>query len=101
ALRKQVLGPDHVDTLSSQNSLGVTLTALGRYEEATPLLEEALRLRTSKLGPEDPLTLSSMLNLAQVYHTAYSAYGDAEKLDLARPLYEVALKIRTANIGPR
>jgi tetratricopeptide (TPR) repeat protein len=45
ALAEALLGPDHVWTADPSSELGKTLVAEGRYGEALPLLEKALRLR--------------------------------------------------------
>jgi hypothetical protein len=92
ALRKQVLGHDHEDTLRSQNSLAVLLDALGKKEESLPLLLETLKLRTATLGPDHPRTLESMNNLAHFYWSA-------GKPDLAVPLFEQTLKLQKAKLG--
>ena len=56
----------------------------GRVDLALPLLEETLRLRKSRLGPDDPETLNSMNNLAE-------AYRSGGRLDLAIPLHAETL----------
>jgi len=58
-----------------------------------PLLEETLRLRKAKLGPDHPDTLNSMNNLA-------GGYQAAGQLDKALPLYEETLKLKKAKLGP-
>jgi hypothetical protein len=83
ALRRQLLGAEHEDTLNATNSLAVCYSAAGKLEEALPLLEETLQLRKAKLGADHPLTLASMASLAE----GYSAAG---KLEEALPLYEEA-----------
>jgi len=93
ALRKQVLGLDHEDTLRSQNSLAVLLAALGNREEALPLFEETLKLRKAILGPDHINTLQSMGNLAHFYWSV-------GKSDLAVPLFEETLKLQKAKLGP-
>jgi len=80
------LGPDHVDTLPSVNSLALSYSALGRYTEALKLNEETLRLRKAKLGPDDRDTLGSMVNLALSYHEL-GRFADAVGL------YEAALRV--------
>jgi eukaryotic-like serine/threonine-protein kinase len=93
ALRKQVLGHDHEDTLVSQNSLAVLLVALGKREEALPLYVETLKLRKAKLGPDHIHTLQSMSNLGHFYWSA-------GQRDLALPLFEETLKLQQATLGP-
>ena len=57
--------------------------AVGKLDQALPLLEETLKLRKAKLGPDHPDTLTSMNYVAAGYH----AVG---RLDLAVPLLEEA-----------
>ena len=58
ALRKQHLGTDHPDTLTSMNNLasGLSMTAR-KLDLALPLHEETLKLKKAKLGPDHPDTL--------------------------------------------
>ena len=42
-LRRQVLGPDHADTLAAVNDLGMAYQEAGRLSDALPLLEENLK----------------------------------------------------------
>jgi tetratricopeptide (TPR) repeat protein len=74
-------------------NLAVGYQKAGKLDLALPLLEETLKLRRAKLGPDHPDTLTSMNNLA-------GGYRAAGKLDLALPLYEEALKLRRAKLGP-
>ena len=94
ALRKQHLGTDHPDTLTSMNEprRGVSVR-----REAGPgpaaFRGDAQALRKPSSDPTIPDTLASMNNLAL-------AYQEAGKLDLALPLYEETLKLRKAKLGP-
>jgi serine/threonine protein kinase len=92
ALRKQVLGLDHQETLNAQNSLAVCYDAAGKLDLALPLYEETLKLKKAKLGPEHPDTLIGMGNLAKGYH-------DAGKLDMALPLLQETFKLMKAKLG--
>ncbi len=93
ALRVAALGPDHPDTLSSQNSLAVAYWAAGHPDRSIPLLERAVLARGAKLGPDHPETLQSQNYLA----LAYQAAGD---LDRAIPIFERTLASRAARLGP-
>ena len=93
ALRQQTLGPEHPNTLASQNSLGALLTALGKHAEAIPLLDETLRRRQATMGLNDPLTVSILDNLG----TAHRAAGHHER---AIALHKEVLERRTAIHGP-
>jgi serine/threonine protein kinase len=93
ALRRDHLGPDHPDTLTSMNNLADAYQAAGQLDKALPLYEQAVPKMKEKLGPDHPDTLTSMSNLA-------SAYADAGRLDKALPLYEQALAKRQEKLGP-
>ena len=83
----------YLDTLQSMNNLGEAYQEAGKLDLALPLLEETLRLRKAKLGPDHPDTLKSMDNLAE-------AYEDAGRHDDAIPLLEDALDRATKRPGP-
>jgi Tfp pilus assembly protein PilF len=74
------------------NQLGLELLKAHQYDRALPLLKETLALRKSKLGADDPQTLTSMSNLAFVYQ----AVGQHDR---ALPLFEQALAGRKAKLG--
>ncbi|MFO0842616.1 MAG: tetratricopeptide repeat protein [Gemmataceae bacterium] len=74
-------------------SLAAGYQAAGKLDLTLPLLEETLKLRKAKLGPDHPETLSSMAGIA----VGYQAAG---KLDLALPLFEETLKLTKAKLGP-
>jgi serine/threonine protein kinase len=93
ALRRQALGPEHRDTLTSMNNLAVAYEKAGKLDLALPLQEEAFRLQKARLGPEDPDMLTCMNNLAVAYYKA-------GKLDLALPLYEETFRLQKAKLGP-
>ena len=48
----------------SRDNLAVAYQAAGRTAEAIKLIEETLKLRETKLGPDHPDTLTSRNNLA-------------------------------------
>jgi tetratricopeptide (TPR) repeat protein len=74
-------------------NLGVNYGDAGRLSEALPLLEETLRQRKVRLGPDHPDTLESMNSLAV-------GYRDAGKLDAALPLFEETWRQRKVRLGP-
>src|SRR5262249_20278819 len=76
ALRTELFGPDHEETLQAQNSLAVAYHAAGKMDQARRLYEETLKVKKDRLGADHPDTLSGMDNLA-------SGYQDAGKLDQA------------------
>src|SRR5262249_52355633 len=60
---------------------------------AIPLSEQTLKLKATRFGPDHPVTLTSMNNLAG----AYEAAGNVDK---AVPLFEMTLAHRKARLGP-
>ncbi len=92
-LRRQVLGPEHSDTLMSMNNLAQLYDARGQYDKAEPLNTQVLEIKRRVLGPEHPDTLTSMNNLATLYH----AQGQYEK---AESLHTQVLEILRRVLGP-
>jgi hypothetical protein len=58
-----VLGEEHLDTLTSMNSLALTFKAQDRNEEAISLMGNCFQLRKQILGHEHPYTTSSLATL--------------------------------------
>src|SRR5262249_21966015 len=92
ALRRQVLGPDHPETLGSMNHLAGAYQAAGRLADALPLLEQTLERFKATLGPDHPETLQAMNDLAR-------AYQAAGRLAEAIALLEETLKRRQSRLG--
>ena len=65
----------------------------GKYDEALPLLQRALKIREKALGPDDPDTAFSLLTLSALYQ-AQGNYAQAV------PLLQRALKIQEKAFGP-
>jgi tetratricopeptide (TPR) repeat protein len=91
--RERLLGPDHLDTLASRNSLAIAYQAAGRLDEAIRLDEQTLAAYERVLGQDHPDTLSSRNNLA-------ADYRDAGRLDEAIRLHEQTLAARERVLGP-
>src|SRR5207253_908019 len=91
-IRKAAIGPDHPDTLTSQNALALAYLDTGRLDRAIPLFERTLEVRTAQIGADHPDTLISQNNLA-------AAYKNNGRLDLAIVLFERTLAARTAKLG--
>jgi tetratricopeptide (TPR) repeat protein len=72
---------------------GFYLRESAQYEQAEPLLQRALAIRESVLGPEHPDTATSLNNLAELYHSQ-------GKYEQAEPLFQRALAIRERVLGP-
>lgn len=90
--RKQRLGADHPDTLTSMSNLATAYQLAGRLDEATPLSEQTLATSKQKLKSHHPHALGFMHNLA-------NAYQDAGRLDEAIPLLEETLAACKRNLG--
>jgi tetratricopeptide (TPR) repeat protein len=93
-----LLGNDAFTTTHSLKRAGLFATtgfvagAQGKYGEAEPLLQRALAIREEQLGPTHPDTVTSLSNLAYLYH-AQGKYGEAE------PLYQRVLAICEEQLG--
>lgn len=87
-----VLSQEHVETLTSMNSLALTLGAQCDHDGARRLQERVLEMMTHGLGENHPDTLTSMNNLAWTL----SAQGD---LRGARRLQQHALEALTRLLG--
>lgn len=91
-----VAGPASAQTAAEADKLNAEVVRLyqaGKFAEAIPLAQRALRIREKALGPEHPDVGQSLSNLASVYR-ALGRYGEAE------PLYRRGLAIREAALGP-
>jgi len=61
---RKLLGEEHPDTATSDNSLAQNLNAQGKYPEAEQSYHKALAIRLKVLGEEHPDTAGSYNNLA-------------------------------------
>ncbi|KAI2947422.1 hypothetical protein CBS147321_3046 [Aspergillus niger] len=92
-LRRQVLGPEHLDTLTSMNNLASIYTNQGRWKEAEDLGVQVMKPFKQVLGPEHPYTLTSMNNLAFTYMNQ-GRWNEAEDLGVQ------AMELRKRVLGP-
>src|SRR5271167_2752320 len=81
------------DDLGSLDQRIYKLFAEGKYQEAIPLAEKAIKIARRVRGPEDPDTATSLNNLGELYW-AMGEYAKAE------PLLQEALRIRQKVLGP-
>jgi tetratricopeptide (TPR) repeat protein len=93
AIREELFGPEHPETVTSLLNLGNLLREQGDLSGARPYLERALAISEKALGPDDPDTATSLGNLGAVLR----AQGD---LASARTNYERSLAIREKALGP-
>jgi tetratricopeptide (TPR) repeat protein len=80
SLRKEVLGPEHPDTLTSISNLAGVLVLQGKYEDAETINRQTLALREKVLRREHLDTLTSTSNLALVLGSQ-GKYEDAETMN--------------------
>ncbi|GAB4051758.1 hypothetical protein GCM10028775_29750 [Catellatospora paridis] len=85
ALRTELLGAEHPDTLNAMNNLATVFRRTGLLEEAGELHQRTLNVRQRTLGPKHPDALVSMNNLGRVKY-------DLGELDEARALLEHAVR---------
>lgn len=77
---KRVLGPKHLETLSSMENLAAVYWNEGKCKEAEELDIQVLETRRSVQGPTHPATVSAMSSLALVY-TSLGRWKEAEELE--------------------
>jgi serine/threonine-protein kinase len=91
ALREEVLGPEHPETILSLALAGIA-TSYGDLREARPILERAVELTEKVQGPEHPNTAVMLANLGSVL-------SDLGELAEAAVVDERALAIRQKALG--
>jgi tetratricopeptide (TPR) repeat protein len=91
--RQHLLGPEHLETLTSMNHYAMLLHTRGKHEEAEEILKSGLATREQLLGSEHADTLMSMGNLAVVY----SHLGQMEK---SEELSAKVIELRKRAFGP-
>lgn len=93
AIRRDQLGDDHRDTLSSIEHLGLMLGRLGRRDDQAMLYREALAGYRRTVGDRHARTLNAMSNLG----TNYNARGEIEQ---AERYFREALAGQRDVLGP-
>jgi tetratricopeptide (TPR) repeat protein len=93
-LRRDLLGPEHPETLASMATLANVFWEQGKTDEARTFYEQTLEMRRRTLGPEDPDTLASTGDLVRDLN-----WGQG-KPDEARKLCEEILEIQRRTLGP-
>ncbi len=92
-LRREVLGPNHTNTLVAQEKLAWLLVGgVRKFDEGESLSRETWLARKNVLGPDHPDTLDSM----DTYGTALT---NQRKLDEAEKIYRQCLKDRERILG--
>jgi tetratricopeptide (TPR) repeat protein/DNA-binding XRE family transcriptional regulator len=86
AIRRLVLGTEHIDIAESLNELAMLYRMQGRYNEARTFYLQALHIRQQQLEPGHMQIAESLNDLALLYW-AMGKYKEAE------PLFQQALSI--------
>jgi len=95
AIRKAVLGEEHLEYVEGLNDLGLLYYAAADYPRAEPLLSQARRIM-AKLDRLHPAYLSSLNNLAVLYQ----AVGDLARADECLREAQDAPRQRAVELGP-
>ncbi|CAL8128746.1 unnamed protein product [Orchesella dallaii] len=91
--RKEILGPEHSETLSTSNVLGKLLRCQGKYEEALLIHQNVYQKLAKSCGKSHPHTLSAKLDISYIW----SAIGMKEEALVS--LQEV-LESQMTKLGP-
>jgi serine/threonine protein kinase len=92
-IRRRILGPQHLETLSSTQELANVLAGEGHTTEAEQLCREVLGIRRRVLGAEAPDTLRSLNTLGRIVDDEGN-YAEAERV--FRQLRDINLR----RLGP-
>ena len=79
ATQTKSLGMEHMDTLRTNNSLGISLYGQGKYDEAERIQRHTVQLQKRVLGEKDQSTLFSLQSLAWTFR-AQTKYNEAENI---------------------
>ena len=79
SVRKDLLGPDNLDTISSTSSLGEVLFHQSKYPDAERTLRVSLAVREKTLGMKHPETILNLGHLAEIIR-GQGRYSEAESL---------------------
>ncbi|KAJ7104973.1 hypothetical protein C8R44DRAFT_715624 [Mycena epipterygia] len=90
--RSEILGEDHLDTLTAMEYVAETYNRLGRLQDAEALQNVFFEKRRTILGENHPDTLFAMSNLAKTYH-------QQGRLQQAEALQIVVLEKRRTILG--
>ncbi|AEF82973.1 tetratricopeptide repeat protein [Leadbettera azotonutricia] len=93
AICKKVLVPEHPNTASLYNNIGIIYSRMGNHEKALEFHQKALAIEEKVLVPEHPSTASSYSNIG----VAYGNMGNHEK---ALEFHQKALAIREKVLVP-
>lgn len=89
---EEVLGENHLATLTALSNLAGLYRAQGRHRDAEPLYVRGLRTSEAMLGDRHPTTLTLANNLAGIYQ-------DLQRYEEAESLFETTLRRTRAEFG--
>ncbi|KAK9384145.1 hypothetical protein V1515DRAFT_576687 [Lipomyces mesembrius] len=92
ALDSQLIDQDGKSRIDLAWKVGNCLFSDGRWKEAETLLVQVMEFRKTVLGEEHPDTLTSMNNLADLFHSQ-------GKYEAAEPLYKETLRLSKKVLG--
>ena len=93
ALKREMLGPDNISTLTTMTFMAGALRLANRKDEASAMASEAYKMRKALLGSDHPDTIIGACELA-----ALSEKGGEPKEALV--MYEEALNLQLDKLGP-
>lgn len=101
AMRRRLLGEQHVDVAQSLNDLGVTMYGLQAYDTTRVVWEQALTIRTELLGPAHRDIAESLSNLGAVSGDLFwqSGFEDEDLFEQAEDYYTRALDMTQRERG--
>ncbi|CCA73527.1 related to kinesin light chain [Serendipita indica DSM 11827] len=79
ALRLEISGQRHPDTLAAKSNLASTLYRVGRVDEAEKIQQEVLTVQLEISGQRHPDTIVAMNNLAEILRVS-GQFEEAEKM---------------------
>jgi CHAT domain-containing protein/Tfp pilus assembly protein PilF len=91
-IRRDELGPEHLDVAHSLRILAIIYRAKGETAKAKPIQQLVLSTREKRLGPEHPLVAQTLHNLANLY-------DDRGNSAQAEQLYQRGLAIGEKTLG--
>lgn len=86
-LRREKLGAETADYAESANDLALFLRDTRRFQEAQPLAEEAVAVRSRVLGANDPLVAETLETLGSIYSGEGEYEKSAATFEKARAIY--------------
>jgi tetratricopeptide (TPR) repeat protein len=93
ALKREMLGPDNISTLTTMTFMAGALRLANRKDEASAMASEAYKMRKALLGSDHPDTIIGACELAALSEKG----GEPEE---ALVMYEEALNLQLVKLGP-